>query len=63
MDRCSFIVYIKNADIAKDIETRFDNSNFALDRPLPKGKSKKVIRLMKVELGKNTMKEFVALNR
>ena len=25
-------------DIAEDIETRFNNSNYELDRPLPKGK-------------------------
>ena len=37
-----FIVYIKIDDICKDleenIETRFDTSNYELDRPLPKGK-------------------------
>ena len=38
-------------DIAKDVETRFDTSNYELDRPLPKGKYKIVIRLMKGELG------------
>ena len=36
------IVYIKTGDIYEDIsedaETRFDTSNYALDRPLPKGK-------------------------
>ena len=46
----SFIVYIKtediNSDIAKDVETRFDTSNFELDRPFPKWKNKKVISLM-----------------
>ena len=30
-------------------------------RPLPKGKDKKVIGLMKVELGQQIMKEFVEL--
>ena len=25
-------------DIAGDVKTRFDNSNYVLDRPLPKGK-------------------------
>ena len=39
------IVYIKTddlyKDIAKDVETRFDISNYELDRPLPKGKFKK----------------------
>ena len=38
----SFIVYIKtddvDKDIAKDVETRCDASNFELDRLLPKGK-------------------------
>ena len=26
-------------DIAEYVETRFDTSNYGLDRPLPKGKS------------------------
>ena len=56
--RC-FIVYIKTddiyKDIAQDVETRFDASNYELecysiDRMLPKGKEKKVIELMKDEL-------------
>ena len=38
------------SDIAKDIKTRFDTSNYELDRPLPKGKNKTVIGLMKDEL-------------
>ena len=48
-------------DIAVDVETRFDTSNFELDGPLPKGKKKKVIGLMKDELGGQIMKEFVGL--
>ena len=40
-------------------ETRFDNINYELDRPLPKGKNKKVIGLMKDELGGKIMEEFV----
>ena len=40
MDTDSFIVHIKTddiyEDIAKDVETRFDTSNFEIDRPLPK---------------------------
>ena len=44
MDTDSFIVYIKTDDICKDIaedvETRFDTSNYELDRPLSKGKNK-----------------------
>ena len=47
MDRDSFIIYIKTEDIYKDIaeivETRFDTSNYKLDRPLSKGKYKKLI--------------------
>ena len=47
MDTDNFIVYIKTDDIykdfAEDIETRFDTSNYELNRPLPKGKNKKVI--------------------
>ena len=43
MDTDSFFVYIKAADIYKDIvedvETRFDASNYELDRPLPNGKN------------------------
>ena len=55
MDTNSCIVYIKTngiyKDIAKDVETRFDTSKYELDRPLPKGKNKKGIGLMKDELG------------
>ena len=44
---CS-IVYIKTddiyRDIAEDLETRLGTSNYELDRLLPKGKNKKVIR-------------------
>ena len=66
----SFIVYIKTddiyKDIAEDVETRFDISSYELecnsiDRPLPKGKNKKVIGLMKVELGGEIMTKFVGL--
>ena len=45
--------------IYKDIEARFDNSNFEIDRPLPKGHNKKVIGLMKDELDGQIMKELV----
>ena len=40
MDTDSFIVYIKTddiyKDIPKDVENRFDNSNYGSDRLLPK---------------------------
>ena len=65
MDTDSFIVYVKTDDIYKDIaenvETRFSTSNSEWDRPLPKGRNKKVIGLMKDELPGKIMKEFVAL--
>ena len=48
-------------DIAEDVETRFDTSGYEPDRPLPIGKNKKVIGLMKDELGGKIMKEFICL--
>ena len=61
----SFIMYIKTEDfykyIADDVEKRFDTSNYEVKRPLPTGKNKKVIGLMKDELGGTIMTEFVAL--
>ena len=48
-------------DIAQDVQKRFDTSNYGVDRPLPKGKNKKVIGLMKGELGGEIITEFVAL--
>ena len=65
MDTDSFIMHIKTKDFYKDIadnvEKRFYTSNYEVHRPLPKGKSKKVIGLMKDELGGKIMTEFVAL--
>ena len=51
------------ADIAGDVKERFDMSGYdkADDRPLPIGVNKKVIRLMKDELGGKIMIEFDAL--
>ena len=61
----SFIIYIKTEDfykdIAGDVEKRFDTSNYIEDRPLPIGRNKKVIDLMKYELGGKVMTEFAAL--
>ena len=48
-------------DIAEDVEARFNTSGYIPDRPLPIGKNKKVIRLMKDELGGKIMKEFISL--
>ena len=50
MNTNTFIVHVKAddiyKDIAEDVETRPDTSNFKLARPLPKGQ-KKLIGLMK----------------
>ena len=70
MDTDSFIIYIKTKDFFKDtaddVEKRFDTSKYevecnSVDRPLPKGKNKKVIGLMKDELGGKIIIEFVVL--
>ena len=56
MNSDSFIVHLKTEgiykDIAEDVETWFGTSNFELEIPFPKGKNKKVIELMKDELGR-----------
>ena len=55
LDTDSIIIYVRtdyiNKDIAEDVETRFNTSNYELNKPLPKGKNKKVIGLMKDDLG------------
>ena len=60
-----FIAYIRTegiySGIAKGVETRFDDSNYELVGPLPKGKNEKVIALMKDESGEKIMTEFAAL--
>ena len=65
MDTDSTIIHIKTEDfckdIADDVEKRFDTSNYEINRPLAIGKNKKVIGLMKDELGGKIMTEFVAL--
>ena len=67
MDTDSCIIYVKTEDLYEDIayyvEKRFDTPNYetALNRPLPTGKNKKVICLMKDELGGEIMTVFVAL--
>ena len=67
MDTDSFIVYLKTRgiykDITEDVETRFDTSNYVLDRLLRKRKKKKVIGLMKDELDKKIMAKFVGLSQ
>ena len=45
----------------KDIETRFDNLNYELYRPLAQEKNKNVVGLMKDELGGKIIAQFPAL--
>ena len=65
MDSDSFRVSIKTddiyKDIAEDVETRFDTSNYELDRYYQKEKKKKVIGLIKDELGRKIMTKFAGL--
>ena len=65
MDMDSFIMSIKTndfyKDIANDVEKSFATSNYECNRPLPTGKNKKVIGLMKDELGGKIITKFVTL--
>ena len=65
MDTDSLIYSIETddfcKDIADDVKDRFDTSGYNPDRPLPVGLNKKVIGLMKDELGGEIMTEFVTL--
>ena len=70
MDTNIFIVYIKTDHIYKDtdedVEIRFDFSNYesecnSIEQPLPKVKNKKVVGLMKNELGGKIMTKFVGV--
>ena len=67
MDTDSFVYEIETEDfyrdIAEDVEARFDTSGYSEDdkRPLPIGKNKKIIGLMKDESNGKIMTEFVAL--
>ena len=65
MDTDSLVNKIKTedfyADITDDVPARFDTSGYCPNRPLPIGLNKKVIGLMKDELGGAIMTEFVAL--
>ena len=65
MDTDRFIRNIKTndfyKDIANDVENRYDTSNYEVNRPLPTEKNKKIIGLMKDELGGKIITEFVTL--
>ena len=60
-----FLAHVKTdniyKDIAEDVETRFDNSNYEINKPFPKGNNKKVIGLMKDELDEQIVKKNVGL--
>ena len=64
MDTDSFVMHIKTndfyKDISDDVDNRFDTSNYEVKRPLLTGKNKKIIGLMKDELGE-IITEFTAL--
>ena len=65
MDTDSFIMNIKAndfyKDISNDVENRFDTSYYEVNRSSPTGKNKKIIGLMKDELGGKIITEFVTL--
>ena len=65
MDIDNLIIHVKTyvfyEDIANYVEKRFDTSNYKVNRPLPTGKNKKVVGLMKDNLGGKIMTEFVAV--
>ena len=65
MDTDSLIYNIETEDfykdIAEDVPARFDTSGYNPDRSLPVGLNKKVIGLMKDELGGEIMTGFVTL--
>ena len=66
----NFVIWIQIAslliqdfykDISENVMERFDTSNYIYDRPLPINVNKKVVGLMKDELGGGIITEFVAL--
>ena len=65
MDMDSLVYHIRTEDfyeyIADNVPARFDTSRYCPNRPLPVGLNKKVIGLMKDELGGKIMTDFVAL--
>ena len=67
MDTESLTVYRKteyiNVDIAKDVETGFDTSNYELKRPIPREKNKKFIRLMKDVLNDKRMEKLASFRQ
>ena len=58
MDTHRFIVHVKTEDIYEDI-----TEDAGIDRPLPKGKNKTVIGLIKYEFGGQILRKFVGLKK
>ena len=59
-----FLLILKHdfyENMTDDVRKRLDTSHYEVNRPLPTGKNKKVIGLMKDELGGEIMTEFEAL--
>ena len=67
VDTDSFVIHIKTddfyEDIVDDFKEWFDTSNYDNNRPLPIGKNKKVIGLVKYELGGKIMTELLGLKQ
>ena len=65
MDTESFIMHVKTEgfyeNTANDVEKNYDASNYTCERALPISKNKKVIGLMKDEIGRKIMEKFVGL--
>ena len=65
MDTDSFVMNIKTndfyKDISRDVDNKFDTSNYEVNRLLPTEKNKKVLGLMKGELGGEIITEFITL--
>ena len=63
MDTDNFIIHIKTEYVYEDVahEKTFDTSNYEVSRPLPAGKNKKLIGLMKEKLGRKIIIEFATL--
>ena len=65
IDTDSFIMNIKTndfyKDIANDVDCKFDTSNYELNKSLPMGKNKKIIGLVKDEVGGKIIAEFFTL--
>ena len=64
-DTDNFVIYVKTEDfhknIANDVERRFDTSSYDENDERPMGKNKKVIGLLKDELGGKIITEFITL--